>query len=141
MENLFKNQTEIYDTLQKLLTNIKKDGNDRKNEDYCKRKIDLLESYWSDYQQNHRKLCAYADFNHVYFTEHYFDTAEELYNTSRDLLYNLLQQLSEQPEGKPTEQYHQVISQKDHIELPRPGPSGMQKNEFKVKLTVKAKFF
>lgn len=45
MQKKFLNQTEINEALTKLLNNIKRDRSDRKTIDYCKRRMELLETY------------------------------------------------------------------------------------------------
>ncbi|KAJ8704281.1 hypothetical protein PYW08_013005 [Mythimna loreyi] len=99
MEQLAINQTEIYDCLVKLLTNIKKDGADRKTIDYCKRKLELLENYWRDYQRNHRKCCEFAEFDHVYFTKNCFDKAEEVYRSTKQLITRTMENLLPKQQG------------------------------------------
>lgn len=99
MEQLAINQTEIYDSLVKLLTNIKKDGADRKTIDYCKRKLELLENYWRDYQRNHRKCCEFAEFDHVYFTKNCFDKAEEVYMSIKQLITKTMENLLPKQQG------------------------------------------
>lgn len=86
MEAIAINQTEIYDALVKFLTNFKKDGAERETMDYCKRKLELLENYWRDYQRNHRRCCELSEFGHVYFTENCFDKAEEVYLSAKQLI-------------------------------------------------------
>lgn len=94
MENYFLNQTEIYEELKKFLTNFKKDGADRKTMDYCKRKLQMLETYWSDYSDNHIKMCELAEFDHVYFKKSCNESAEELYLTIKSLIEDTMQKLT-----------------------------------------------
>ncbi|KAJ8717778.1 hypothetical protein PYW07_005708 [Mythimna separata] len=78
-DSLFVNQTELYEILCKFLTNIKKDGSERKTVDNYKRKAQMLETYRNDYLKNHRKMCELSDFDHVYFKKGCFETAQEVY--------------------------------------------------------------
>lgn len=91
-DTLFINQTEIYEAPQKLLTNFKKDGAERETVDYCKRKTDILHQYWTDHQENNRKLCENADYEHPYFTKQCFETAEEVYLGVKNLIENIIDQ-------------------------------------------------
>ncbi|XP_022832139.1 uncharacterized protein LOC111360435 [Spodoptera litura] len=99
MEALSINQTEIYDALVKFLTNFKKDGEDRKTIDYCKRKLELLENYWRDYQRNHRKCCETAELGHEYFINNCFDKAEEVYLTAKMLITKTMENLLSKQHG------------------------------------------
>ncbi|KAF9813615.1 hypothetical protein SFRURICE_014993 [Spodoptera frugiperda] len=99
MEAITINQTEIYDALVKFLTNFKKDGADRKTMDYCKRKLELLENYWRDYQRNHRKCCEISEFDHVYFTESCYDKAEEVYLSAKQLITKTMELLLSKQQG------------------------------------------
>lgn len=99
MEAITINQTEIYDALVKFLTNFKKDGADRKTMDYCKRKLELLENYWRDYQRNHRKCCELSEFGHVYFTESCYDKAEEVYLSAKQLITKTMELLLSKQQG------------------------------------------
>ncbi|KAG7307359.1 hypothetical protein JYU34_007543 [Plutella xylostella] len=126
MEDYFLNQTEIYEALKKLLSNIKKDGAERKTIDYCNRKSTMLETYWRDYVENHRKMCKFNTFDHVYFTKKCFETAEEVYMTIKQLLDDIIVKLSQS--GKPAYQrqsdaYQRPAAAPEPHGAATPGPS------------------
>ncbi|KOB73775.1 Uncharacterized protein OBRU01_06070, partial [Operophtera brumata] len=92
-DSMFINQTELYETLTKFLTNIKKDGSERRTIDNYKRKADMLEVYWREYQENHRKMCEFAELDHVYFKKGCFDTVEEVYSNIKEIIDKTIKQL------------------------------------------------
>ncbi|XP_045495961.1 uncharacterized protein LOC123694542 [Colias croceus] len=80
MEDIYEAQSELFSFLEKLYTNLKKDGEERKmSSGYIKKKLDILESYWSEYQANHEKLLPYEDRERPYFARREYDRCKTLY--------------------------------------------------------------
>ena len=57
-ENLIANQKELSAAIESVYTNFKKDGSDRKTADHIKRRLNTLDSYWSDYCRNYAEFSA-----------------------------------------------------------------------------------
>lgn len=76
MESLYLNQSELYEAMTKLLANIKKDGADRKTLEYCKRRLETLEAYWKEYQENDDKIKDYGNVGHNYFINEDYSKAK-----------------------------------------------------------------
>ncbi|KOB71669.1 Uncharacterized protein OBRU01_06533, partial [Operophtera brumata] len=70
-----------------------KDGSERRTIDNYKRKADMLEVYWREYQENHRKMCEFAELDHVYFKKGCFDTVEEVYSNIKEIIDKTIKQL------------------------------------------------
>ncbi|CAG4957903.1 unnamed protein product [Parnassius apollo] len=85
MENVHANQVEIVGAIRKIGANIKKDGSERKTLDYFKRKLEVLESYWQDYQKNHSQLVKSESRTHPYFTNSEYEIAREQYNSVKNI--------------------------------------------------------
>jgi aspartyl/asparaginyl-tRNA synthetase len=94
MEAIIENQSQIEEALGKLLINFKKENYERKTSDYCKRKLELAKQYWAEFQNNNRKICEFAEFDHEYFIEHHFDRTEELYGTIENVISATIERLS-----------------------------------------------
>ncbi|KAF9819285.1 hypothetical protein SFRURICE_000276 [Spodoptera frugiperda] len=96
MEAITINQTEIYALVS---SNQRKERWPTETMDYCKRKLELLENYWRDYQRNHRKCCELSEFGHVYFTESCYDKAEEVYLSAKQLITKTMELLLSKQQG------------------------------------------
>lgn len=80
IENLITNQNEVIEAMQQLFRNFKKDPADRKTPTYFKKRLETLEAYWTEFQTNHVKLCAFEERNYTYFSENYYEKAKTIYN-------------------------------------------------------------
>lgn len=92
-DTLFINQTEIYEALNKLLINTKKDGADRKTLSLYRRKLETVETYWQEYLANHKKLCE-SDRDHIYFKKGCFTIASGIYQSLKEIVERTIDQLS-----------------------------------------------
>lgn len=74
MEDLLALQQQLLNQIEQTYTNFKKDGSDRKNVDYIRRRLETLDACWKEYESNHVKLCniEYAK-SHSYFTSKQFE--------------------------------------------------------------------
>ncbi|CAG9126303.1 unnamed protein product [Plutella xylostella] len=80
MEDILATQQQIIDAMESLYINFKKDPKDRKSKtDYFKRKLDVLNSYWGEFQSNHIKLCGFDDKSHEYFVNNVFEAVRVRY--------------------------------------------------------------
>lgn len=86
METLYFQQTELAETIAKVLINFNKDSKQRKTIDYCKKKLDLLESYWKEYQLNNEKLMPFEKRGHKYFVNSEFERTMESYRAAKDAI-------------------------------------------------------
>ena len=91
MEAVVETQQQINEQMQKLLANFKKDGPDRKTTEYIKRRLEVLEQHWVEYQRNHEVLTQKLHQHHEYIRGGYYDNTRKLYLETRDLLQNYQQ--------------------------------------------------
>ena len=96
MESLYFIQSEIAESIRKLTVNFKKDSVERKTLDYCKRKLELLEKYWEDFQVNHEKILPFEKTDHKYFTKSEFESTKQLYLAAKELISQCKEQLMQQ---------------------------------------------
>ncbi|KAF9420397.1 hypothetical protein HW555_003319, partial [Spodoptera exigua] len=61
-------QEKIAVAIETLFTNFKKDGRERKTPDYIKRRLDSLDQYWSQFNNNHITLVNVGDASLHYFS-------------------------------------------------------------------------
>lgn len=101
MESLYFIQSEIAESITKLLVNFKKDSVERKTLDYCKRKLELLEKYWTDFQVNHEKILPFEQTNHKYFTKSEFESTNQLYLTAKGLISQYKEELMQHDQKSP----------------------------------------
>uniref|UniRef100_A0A2H1VXK6 SFRICE_020879 n=1 Tax=Spodoptera frugiperda TaxID=7108 RepID=A0A2H1VXK6_SPOFR len=94
LADLFQNQNEIYDNIKKIGINIKKDGWDRKNADYFKRRKAMLENLWSEFQFNHDRLTTEQSGGHPYFANDCYNITLQCYNEVKELILQQHQQLT-----------------------------------------------
>lgn len=89
MEDLLALQQQLLNQIEQTYTNFKKDGSDRKNADYIRRRLETLDACWKEYESNHVKLCniEYAK-SHSYFTSKQFECAKERYENIRAFIQN-----------------------------------------------------
>lgn len=74
------------DAMNQLYRNFKKDGADRKSDDYIKRRLDTLDLYWQEFQINHGQLCEFSDQPHEYFTKNQFEQTRSFYTSTRNYI-------------------------------------------------------
>ncbi|XP_045456869.1 uncharacterized protein LOC123666892 [Melitaea cinxia] len=88
MEDLLSTQQQLIGAIEQLYSNFKKDGPERKTGDYIRRRLETLDKYWEEFQNNHLKLCGYSDKSHDYFVTEQFDTTRERYEHVRSVIVN-----------------------------------------------------
>ncbi|KAH9634826.1 hypothetical protein HF086_012240, partial [Spodoptera exigua] len=93
---MYENQLELYESIKKVGINVKKDGWDRKNSDYFKRRMQLLENLWNDFQFNHDRLSTEEAMSHPYFTSELHSKTLHCYKTVKELILQQNQQLTAQ---------------------------------------------
>lgn len=86
METIYENQSVINEAIAKFITNLKKTAGERRTSDYFRRRLELLQNYWADYEKNHRDLCKFGIREHPYFIESDYESTRELYQTARDII-------------------------------------------------------
>lgn len=96
---LLDTQSVLMSSMNKVLINFKKDGPDRRTSENIRKKLDLLETYWREFESVNQKLLKFEDRSSEYFTEGHFKKTHEFYlRTKEYLLGNLAQ--SEDPTAK-----------------------------------------
>ncbi|XP_050558193.1 uncharacterized protein LOC126912059 [Spodoptera frugiperda] len=88
MENILANQDQIIQAMEQQLRNFKKDSADRKTPANIKKRLQILDSYWGEFQENHAKLYEFEDRGYAYFSENMYDKARILYNEAQDIIQN-----------------------------------------------------
>lgn len=119
MDSLYESQKNILEAMTKLLSNMKKDPADRRTVDNCRRKMEMLDLLWSEYDANNKKLLPYESIEHQYFQKGEFELTKKLYRDIKAYIENLegeiktsagrtaagqqpaQQQQTKQPPGKP----------------------------------------
>lgn len=124
MEGLYDNQAELYDSVSKLLVNIKKDGAERKTIEYCQQRLERLEALWSKFKLNHLKLERVGVSSDPYFERNEYDQMRELYSTAKELLQQTYGELVKKEQLlREEQQVEQAASKKAGVEQPKAGPS------------------
>ncbi|KAH9630178.1 hypothetical protein HF086_000738 [Spodoptera exigua] len=90
MEGAIETQYQIMQAMNNVLTNFKKDGPSRKTPTNIKKKIDLLDKYWAEFQNNHEKISERENLTHPYFAQDSYEQTKEFYNSTRDYLVKYL---------------------------------------------------
>lgn len=83
MEDLLTNQDQIMQAIEQLLRNFKKDGAERKTSTYVKKRLELLDKYWEEFQSNHKELSESKEQGYSYFSENYYLKTKTFYNEAR----------------------------------------------------------
>lgn len=92
MDDLIAGQYEVAETIKKILINYKKDSNEKKTEEYVKRRLANLENNWADFCQRHRQITV--DESHQYVRSRVFDQVEDKYNATKMVLNEKAEALS-----------------------------------------------
>lgn len=82
MDDLYQQQLDIAEAINKLLINYKKDGPSRKDKEYFERRLSELNSFWEKFEQIHAELYQLYDARHPYF-------ASALYNKTKALVQSV----------------------------------------------------
>ncbi|XP_022816857.1 uncharacterized protein LOC111349839 [Spodoptera litura] len=90
MEGAIETQYQIMQAMNTVLTNFKKDGPSRKTTTNIKKKIDLLDKYWAEFQNNHEKISERENLTHPYFAQDSYEQTKEFYNSTREYLVKYL---------------------------------------------------
>ncbi|KAF9405281.1 hypothetical protein HW555_013923, partial [Spodoptera exigua] len=88
MENILANQDQIIQAMEQQLRNFKKDSADRKTPANIKKRLQILDSYWREFQENHAKLGEFEDRGYAYFSENMYDKARIFYNEAQNIIQN-----------------------------------------------------
>jgi hypothetical protein len=92
---IIETQSEIMNGMEKLLTNFKKDSSERKTPTYIKRRLETLDQYWKEFQDNHVMLDEITDkLSYSYFTENYYDQTKKFYLETKGYIENYALELS-----------------------------------------------
>ncbi|KAF9800084.1 hypothetical protein SFRURICE_016961 [Spodoptera frugiperda] len=86
MEMVVETQYQIMQAMNTLLTNFKKDGPSRRTTANVQKKIDLLDKYWAEFQNNHEKIRERENLTHPYFAQDSYEQTKEFYNSTREYL-------------------------------------------------------
>ncbi|CAH2227630.1 jg280, partial [Pararge aegeria aegeria] len=114
MAYLYESQVELYAAMETLYTNMKKDGKERKAIiNYFTRKLEILESYWSEYQGNHEQLIALEDQSLPYFQEKLWENAGTLYQKIKDYIIQSINKFDQDQQTPGTSKEYRPPSSKD----------------------------
>ncbi|KAL4702888.1 hypothetical protein ACJJTC_018216, partial [Scirpophaga incertulas] len=97
IEDIYTNQLQIANAIEHVLTNFKKDGAERKTSDYLQRRMDMLDNYWHEFNNNHGKLSELGVESHTYFINNEYDRVRERYETIRSHIHNYRAVSGEKP--------------------------------------------
>lgn len=86
IENILQTQNQLKEEIEKLIRNFKKDGAERKTPHYVKKRLEVLDSYWAEFQLNHTLLYQYDDHDYTYFAENHFQKTKDFYNEARSFI-------------------------------------------------------
>lgn len=90
MENLLQKQQIITEGIEKIVVNFKKDSPNRKTPDYAKKRLEALESLWSEFEINHDHLLTFEDRTNDYFTTNAYQTLSKTYEAIKEALQNIV---------------------------------------------------
>ncbi|KAL0838691.1 hypothetical protein ABMA28_016761 [Loxostege sticticalis] len=75
-------QQQLATAIEQVWTNFKKDSSDRKTPDYLQRRVELLDKYWVEFEQNHSKLSEFGE-DSPYFENNDYERVRERYGSIR----------------------------------------------------------
>jgi hypothetical protein len=95
--DILANQQQLSGAIENVFTNFKKDGAERKTPEYLKRRVDILDNYWLEYDVNYKRLIS-SDLDgstrdHV---EQEMERVRERYGNVRAHIQNFQSAVSEQ---------------------------------------------
>lgn len=89
-------QSTCFENIKKLCTNYRKDGADRKTEEYLRKRLSSLDSQWKDFEARHTELLiAVEERNIEYFIENVFEKTEQMVETTRKDIMNRLKEVND----------------------------------------------
>lgn len=108
MEQKLKDQVEVIEALQKILSNYKKDANNRKTVPYLEKRLDVTQTLWSLFDKNNTFLATFADqaAEQPYYTDNCYDSTKKLYT---DIILTLNAKLHEVKTSSDTSQENAVL--------------------------------
>uniref|UniRef100_A0A2H1VAB3 1-phosphatidylinositol 4-kinase n=1 Tax=Spodoptera frugiperda TaxID=7108 RepID=A0A2H1VAB3_SPOFR len=101
LEALKTVKEKIAGALETLFTNFKKDGKERKTPEYIQRRLDTLDQYWSQFNNNHIALVNVGDASLHYFSSEKYVLIQSQYQTIRDTIKKFLPSKSTGLEERP----------------------------------------
>ncbi|KAJ8703597.1 hypothetical protein PYW07_017521 [Mythimna separata] len=88
MEDLLATQQQLIEGIDRLYSNFKKDGAERKTHDYLRRRLESLEQYFTEFHNNHMNLLSFGDRSHAYFTTDQYDKTKSKYSNIKTAIQN-----------------------------------------------------
>lgn len=86
MEGTIQQLQHLALSIEKLLTNIKKDGPSRKTPQYCSSRIATLYEEWDKFRKLHAQLQDGLPEDHSYFQSNIYGKTKEIYDEAHALL-------------------------------------------------------
>lgn len=84
VNDLVANQQQLASAMENIYTNFKKDGASRKTPEYIKKRLDMLDMYWFEYESNYSRLSGMElDINTRDFIVRDLDRIKERYENIR----------------------------------------------------------
>ncbi|XP_022827101.1 uncharacterized protein LOC111356845 [Spodoptera litura] len=88
MEDILATQQQIIEGVDRLYTNFKKNGAERKTPDYLRRRLESIEQYFTEFHNNHMNLLSFGDRSHAYFTTDQYEQMKVKYNNIKTAFQN-----------------------------------------------------
>lgn len=86
MEETLNVQSKIEQSIEKLLSNFKKEPKERRTQENISRRLETLELYWKEYTENHYKLLLRLPKDHDYILGQYFEKTRKNYLETREYI-------------------------------------------------------
>lgn len=114
MDKVTDSQVNIYEQIEKILTNYKKAGKDRLTKGFVEARLEIADKYWQSFEQQHNTLLsAKIEFKEKsdYFQTNLFDDCFEKYLDLKTRMKERLNEIEEskRPSHISTEQDSKVV--------------------------------
>lgn len=96
MDALYTKQAELGGSIQRIITNFKKDSTDRKTKPYYEQRLRDLNSSWNQFDANDSEIREKdtLDPGHEYFTKNYYDVIRDLFEQYSKIFQEKIDALS-----------------------------------------------
>lgn len=86
MEAMLERQRQIIASVERIITNFKKDSPSRKTVDYLKTRLETLQNLWDEFDSNNTLLQQEKDKSDQYFTNNHYEHLKQYCNTGHELI-------------------------------------------------------
>ena len=123
MEALWTQQQHTMGLIMRALSNLRRLGQTKLTKGIIQIRADQLDAHWKKFQDRHAEIIALPAIqtqDHIYSTEHYFDTTEECYLDARGQMLDMLEQMTPSTSLTNTQRNETPFSATaEHTHLPR----------------------